>query len=115
MRQKMIKVSNILLAVVTLSLSLSACSNSPSKEAKKISINSTTNNKKSVQHTHPKNECINAVTHAHSKGELAHKHYYHHCKANKEKSNAHIHPATKYSKKFRHVHSNGANKHSHHN
>lgn len=113
MKRSIVKKYSIFLTAVAISFTFSACSNTPNKKAK-TSINSTNTHKKSVEHTHPKSKCINAVTHAHPKATLEHKHYYHNCNASNKKSNAHIHPATKYSKFFRHVHPNGANKHSHH-
>ncbi len=89
--------------IITLGLSISACS----KRLENIT-------KKSYLHIHPANKCIGAVKHAHANGKKKHQHYFHNCKEISAKSNAHFHRSPSSITGFiRHVHPNGVNKHTH--
>jgi len=109
------------LFVAFLSFSVTACSNNielkgPASTAKKVAVKKPTkkNREAAKQHTHPANNCINAVSHTHRNNKEGHLHYYHFCGASEEKSNAHTHSVTGLTGSSRHVHPNGWRKHSHH-
>ena len=91
------------------SLGLVSCSNNTLSAGK-----SGTTDKKAILHTHPMNECIDAVTHSHINGGKKHFHYFHYCKANAINPNAHTHPSSSAIMGYiRHIHPNGSVKHTH--
>ncbi len=100
---KLFSIFLLVIISIAISLGLVACSNQVEQNAKQV-----------VQHNHPANKCIGAVTHSHINGKRKHQHYFHHCASNGTKSNAHTHPSSSSITGFiRHVHPNGAIKHTH--
>ncbi len=96
------------LFVIVLSLSVIACSNNT-----ELGTKSEIHSKKSEQHTHAANKCIDELNHAHPNGKKKHLHHYHFCETSSANSNAHSHPSNSITGFTRHVHPNGANAHTH--
>lgn len=93
---------------------LIACSNS-NKDSVELANKKETivGIKPTLQHSHPANECMDAVSHSHSNGENDHKHNYSCQNSVYGPRNAHTHPPHKGTGSLRHVHPNGAKKHTH--